>query len=155
MLRCNAFNPRSQLLRCVQQVPIDRSPLLCTSRSRTCCSKGGKPVSLKRHGPHAFGEDRVVPAIQAIITPCHSSDLGDDAAARDRAIDALIHRVVDPSWSSLNLSRLDGADPDKRSRLWTKPAHLPSLQETGAAATQSVLQWRPVTWPTDLRPPSR
>ena len=35
---------------------------------------------------------------------------GDDAAARDRAIDALIGQVVDPSWSSLNLSRLDGAD---------------------------------------------
>ena len=35
---------------------------------------------------------------------------GDDAAARDRAIDALIKRVVDPSWSSLNLSRLDGAE---------------------------------------------
>jgi len=35
---------------------------------------------------------------------------GDDAAARDRAIDGLISRVVDPSWSSLNLSRLDGAD---------------------------------------------
>ena len=35
---------------------------------------------------------------------------GDDAAARARAIDALIGKVVDPSWSSLNLSRLDGAD---------------------------------------------
>ena len=35
---------------------------------------------------------------------------GDDAAARDRAIEALIGQVVDPSWSSLNLSRLDGAD---------------------------------------------
>ena len=35
---------------------------------------------------------------------------GDDAAARDRAIDALIGQVVDPSWSSLNLSRLDGDD---------------------------------------------
>ncbi len=35
---------------------------------------------------------------------------GDDAAARDRAIDGLISKVVDPSWSSLNLSRLDGAD---------------------------------------------
>ena len=35
---------------------------------------------------------------------------GDDAAARDRAIDALIGQIVDPSWSSLNLSRLDGAD---------------------------------------------
>ena len=35
---------------------------------------------------------------------------GDDAAARDRAIDGLIQRCVDPSWSSLNLSRLDGAE---------------------------------------------
>jgi DNA polymerase-3 subunit delta len=35
---------------------------------------------------------------------------GDDAAARDRAIDGLIQNCVDPSWSSLNLSRLDGAE---------------------------------------------
>ena len=35
---------------------------------------------------------------------------GDDAAARNRAINALIARVVDPGWSSLNLSRLDGAE---------------------------------------------
>ena len=35
---------------------------------------------------------------------------GDDAAARDRAIDGLIQRCVDPNWSSLNLSRLDGAE---------------------------------------------
>ena len=35
---------------------------------------------------------------------------GDDAAARDRAIDGLIERLVDPSWSSLNLSRLDGGE---------------------------------------------
>lgn len=35
---------------------------------------------------------------------------GDDAAARDRAIDGLIERLVDPSWSSLNLSRLDGSE---------------------------------------------
>ena len=35
---------------------------------------------------------------------------GDDAAARDRAIDDLIARCVDTNWSSLNLSRLDGAD---------------------------------------------
>ena len=35
---------------------------------------------------------------------------GDDAAARDRAIQGLIDSVVDPSWSSLNLSRLDGAE---------------------------------------------
>ena len=35
---------------------------------------------------------------------------GDDAAARDRAIQGLIDTLVDPSWSSLNLSRLDGAE---------------------------------------------
>ena len=35
---------------------------------------------------------------------------GDDAAARDRAINGLIETVVDPSWASLNLSRLDGAE---------------------------------------------
>ena len=35
---------------------------------------------------------------------------GDDAAARDRAIDALINAKLDPSWSSINLSRLDGAE---------------------------------------------
>ena len=61
--------------------------------------------------PDAFGEDRVV-----LRHPRHHQPMpihmlwGDDAAARDRAIDALIGKVVDPSWSSLNLSRLDGAD---------------------------------------------
>ena len=35
---------------------------------------------------------------------------GDDAAARDRAIDDLIQQVLDPNWSSINLSRLDGAE---------------------------------------------
>ena len=61
--------------------------------------------------PDAFGEDRVV-----LGHPRHHQPMpihllwGDDAAARDRAIDALIGKVVDPSWSSLNLSRLDGAD---------------------------------------------
>jgi len=33
---------------------------------------------------------------------------GDDIAARDRAVAVLIERLVDPNWSSLNLSRLDG-----------------------------------------------
>lgn len=42
---------------------------------------------------------------------------GDDAAARDRSIDTLIHRVVDPSGSTLNLSRLDGADPQDQTGL--------------------------------------
>ncbi|BEV35463.1 DNA polymerase III subunit delta [Synechococcus sp. M16CYN] len=38
---------------------------------------------------------------------------GDDVAARDRAIDSLISRLVDPNWNSLNLSRLDGAETDQ------------------------------------------
>ena len=35
---------------------------------------------------------------------------GDDDAARNRAVEALIVQRVDPSWQSINLSRLDGGD---------------------------------------------
>ena len=35
---------------------------------------------------------------------------GDDSAALERAINTLIADVVDPAWSSINLSRLDGAE---------------------------------------------
>ncbi|QNG27738.1 DNA polymerase III subunit delta [Synechococcus sp. HK01-R] len=35
---------------------------------------------------------------------------GDDSAALERAVNGLIDQVVDPSWSSINLSRLDGAE---------------------------------------------
>ena len=35
---------------------------------------------------------------------------GDDSAALERAVGKLIDQVVDPTWSSINLSRLDGAD---------------------------------------------
>ena len=35
---------------------------------------------------------------------------GDDEAARNRAVDALIQQVCDPSWQSINLTRLDGSD---------------------------------------------
>jgi DNA polymerase-3 subunit delta len=35
---------------------------------------------------------------------------GDDEAARNRAVEALVHAQLDPSWASLNLSRLDGHD---------------------------------------------
>lgn len=41
---------------------------------------------------------------------------GDDAAARDHAIEALISDVVDQAWSSINLSRLDGADAGQASQ---------------------------------------
>ena len=36
---------------------------------------------------------------------------GDDDAARNRAVEALISKQVDPAWSTINLSRLDGNDP--------------------------------------------
>ncbi|UPM49294.1 DNA polymerase III subunit delta [Synechococcus sp. A10-1-5-1] len=35
---------------------------------------------------------------------------GDDEAARSRAVEALVKSQVDPSWQSINLSRLDGND---------------------------------------------
>ena len=35
---------------------------------------------------------------------------GDDSAARDRAVAALIEDAIDPNWSSINLSRLDGSE---------------------------------------------
>ncbi len=35
---------------------------------------------------------------------------GDDEAARNRATEALVEQLVDPAWSAINLSRLDGND---------------------------------------------
>ena len=64
---------------------------------------------------------------------------GDDAAARDRAINALIERVVDPSWSSLNLSRLDGAGVDPQALEEAEPSF--AAAAPGAASARSVLQW--------------
>lgn len=41
---------------------------------------------------------------------------GDDAAAQEHAIESLIIEVIDPAWSSINLSRLDGADSGQASQ---------------------------------------
>ena len=38
---------------------------------------------------------------------------GDDEAARSRAVEALVKNQVDPSWQSINLSRLDGNDANQ------------------------------------------
>jgi DNA polymerase-3 subunit delta len=38
---------------------------------------------------------------------------GDDEAARNRAVEGLIAAKLDPSWAAINLSRLDGSDPDQ------------------------------------------
>lgn len=41
---------------------------------------------------------------------------GDDEAARNRAVDALVNAKVDPAWQSINLSRLDGNDSNQASQ---------------------------------------
>ena len=72
--------------------------------------QGAGPQSLT-DPPDAFGKDRVVLSHRRHHRPMPIHLIwGDDAAARDRAIQGLIDTLVDPSWSSLNLSRLDGAE---------------------------------------------
>jgi DNA polymerase-3 subunit delta len=41
---------------------------------------------------------------------------GDDEAARNRAVDALVSAKVDPAWQSINLSRLEGNDSNQASQ---------------------------------------
>ena len=38
---------------------------------------------------------------------------GDDATARERAVQELIDQVIEPAWVSLNVSRLDGSSTDQ------------------------------------------
>ncbi len=45
---------------------------------------------------------------------------GNDAAARDHAIETLISDVVDQAWSSINLSRCDGAEAGQASQALTE-----------------------------------
>ncbi len=73
---------------------------------------------------------------------------GDDEAARERAIEALIGQVVDPAWQSLNLSRLDGRDPDQALQALAE-ARTPPL---GGGARLVLLQASPFAerCPADL-----
>ena len=41
---------------------------------------------------------------------------GDDAAASERAIQSLIKKIIDPAWSSINLSRIDGSDNEQANK---------------------------------------
>ena len=41
---------------------------------------------------------------------------GDDAAASERAIENLINKIIEPEWSSINLSRIDGSDNEQASK---------------------------------------
>ncbi|MCP9927169.1 DNA polymerase III subunit delta [Cyanobium sp. CH-040] len=64
---------------------------------------------------------------------------GDDEAARGRAVEALIAELVDPAWAAINLSRLDGNDPDQAARA-LEEARTPPF---GAGARVVALQRSP------------
>jgi DNA polymerase-3 subunit delta len=64
---------------------------------------------------------------------------GDDEAARNRAVDALVQEHLDPSWASLNLSRLDGNDSGQAAQA-LEEARTPPF---GAGARVVVLQRSP------------
>jgi len=64
---------------------------------------------------------------------------GDDEAARNRAVEALIDKQVDPAWASINLSRLDGSDPSQAAQA-LEEARTPPF---GAGARVVVVQRSP------------
>lgn len=64
---------------------------------------------------------------------------GDDEAARQRAIDGLVAELIDPAWSSINLSRLDGNDSGQAAQALGE-ARTPPL---GGGARVVVLQRSP------------
>jgi DNA polymerase-3 subunit delta len=64
---------------------------------------------------------------------------GDDEAARQRAVEALVERLVDPAWGAINLSRLDGSDPVQAARA-LEEARTPPF---GGGARLVVLQRSP------------
>jgi len=64
---------------------------------------------------------------------------GDDEAARNRAVEALIDAKLDPTWAAINLSRLDGNDPVQAAQA-LEEARTPPL---GSGARVVVLQRSP------------
>ncbi len=73
---------------------------------------------------------------------------GDDEAARNRAVEGLVHKLVDPAWASINLSRLDGNDPAQAAQA-LEDARTPPF---GGGARVVVLQRSPFcsACPADL-----
>ena len=73
---------------------------------------------------------------------------GDDEAARNRAVEALLDRLVDPAWASINVARLDGNDPGQAARA-LEEARTPPF---GAGARVVLLQRSPFcsACPADL-----
>ena len=66
---------------------------------------------------------------------------GDDEAARNRAVDALVETLVEPAWASINLSRLDGNEAAQAARA-LEEARTPPF---GGGARVVVLQRNPFT----------
>ena len=64
---------------------------------------------------------------------------GDDEAARNRAVEALVQAQVDPSWATINLSRLDGNDAGQAAQA-LEEARTPPF---GAGSRMVVLQRSP------------
>jgi DNA polymerase-3 subunit delta len=64
---------------------------------------------------------------------------GDDEAARHRATEALVEQLVDPAWSAINLSRLDGNDAGQAAQA-LEEARTPPF---GSGARVVVLQRSP------------
>ncbi len=70
---------------------------------------------------------------------------GDDSAARDRAVATLIEEAIDPNWSSINLSRLDGNEAGQAQQA-LEEARTPPFgagNAGGVAATLPLLQCLP------------
>ena len=66
---------------------------------------------------------------------------GDDEAARHRAVETLVHQLVDPAWATINLSRLDGNDPAQAAQA-LEEARTPPF---GGGARVVVVQRSPFT----------
>ena len=64
---------------------------------------------------------------------------GDDEAARSRAIEALVEKLIDPTWGSINLSRLDGNDAGQAAQA-LEEARTPPF---GAGSRMVLLQRSP------------
>ena len=70
--------------------------------------------------------------------------LGDDATAREHAVQQLIDQVIEPAWVSLNLSRLDGNSSDQASQALNEARTAPLVGEgESAAAAQPILRALP------------
>ena len=80
---------------------------------------------------------------------------GDDEAARTRAVEALVQAQVDPSWATINLSRLDGNDAGQAAQA-LEEARTPPF---GAGSRMVLLQRSPfaasaqLSWPSVSKRP--